>query len=82
MRKAAIAGLGIAYVYEDDALDDIRAGRLMRVLEDWCPLLPGYFLYHPSPAMAALRIRSASLKTRGPSTRTSSGRPFSSNSQS
>ena len=48
MRQAAIAGLGIAYVYEDDAEDDIRAGRLTRILEDWCPLLPGYFLYHPS----------------------------------
>ncbi len=26
MRQAAIAGLGIAYVYQDDAADDIRAG--------------------------------------------------------
>ena len=48
MRQAAIAGLGIAYVYEDDAMDDIRAGRLTRILEDWCPPLPGYFLYHPT----------------------------------
>jgi DNA-binding transcriptional LysR family regulator len=67
MRQAAIAGLGIAYLYEDDAEDDIRAGRLMRVLEDWCPLLPGYFLYHPSrrqtpPALAALI---AALRIRG-----------------
>jgi DNA-binding transcriptional LysR family regulator len=44
MRQAAIAGLGIAYLYEDDAEDDIRAGRLTRILEDWCPLLPGYVL--------------------------------------
>lgn len=67
MRQAAIAGLGIAYVYEDDALDDIRTGRLTRILEDWCPLLPGYFLYHPSrrqtpPALAALM---AALRFRG-----------------
>jgi len=59
MRQAAIAGLGIAYVYEDDARDDIAAGRLVRILEDWCPRLPGYFLYHPSrrqtpPALTAL----------------------------
>ena len=59
MRQAAIAGLGIAYVYEDDVRDDIEAGRLTRVLVAWCPLLPGYFLYHPSrrqtpPALAAL----------------------------
>ena len=66
-REAAIKGLGIAYVYEDDAQEDIRAGRLVRILEDWCGLLPGYFLYHPSrrqtpPALtaliAALRYRS------------------------
>lgn len=59
MRQAAIAGLGIAYLYEDDAAEDIQAGRLTRILEEWCPLLPGYFLYHPSrrqtpPALAAL----------------------------
>jgi DNA-binding transcriptional LysR family regulator len=67
MREAAIAGLGIAYIYEDDAADDIRAGRLVRILEGWCPLLPGYFLYHPSrrqtpPALAALI---AALRFRG-----------------
>ena len=67
MREAAIAGLGIAYVYEDDALADIRAGRLTRILEDWCPSLPGYFLYHTSrrqtpPALAALI---AALRFRG-----------------
>jgi DNA-binding transcriptional LysR family regulator len=67
MRQAAIAGLGIAYLYEDDAEGDVRAGRLTRILEDWCPLLPGYFLYHPSrrqspPALAALI---AALRVRG-----------------
>jgi DNA-binding transcriptional LysR family regulator len=67
MRQAAIAGLGIAYVYQDDAADDIRAGRLVRILEDWCPPLAGYFLYHPSrrqtpPALAALV---AALRFRG-----------------
>jgi DNA-binding transcriptional LysR family regulator len=59
MRQAAIAGMGLAYLYEDDAEDDIGAGRLVRILEGWCPLLPGYYLYHPSrrqtpPALAAL----------------------------
>lgn len=67
MREAALRGIGIAYVYEDEAEGDIRAGRLVRVLEDWCPPLSGYFLYHPSrrqtpPALAALiaalRVRS------------------------
>jgi DNA-binding transcriptional LysR family regulator len=61
MRASAIAGMGIAYLYEDDAADDIRSGRLARVLEEWCPPLPGYYLYHPSrrqspPALTALII--------------------------
>jgi DNA-binding transcriptional LysR family regulator len=59
MRASAIAGMGLAYLYEDDAQEDIRAGRLVRILQDWCPSLPGYFLYHPSrrqtpPALTAL----------------------------
>jgi DNA-binding transcriptional LysR family regulator len=67
MRQAAIAGLGIAYLYEDDAAVDIQAGRLTRILKEWCPQLPGYFLYHPSrrqtpPALAALI---AALRFRG-----------------
>lgn len=58
-REAALRGIGMTYVYEDEAEEDIRAGRLVRVLEDWCPPLSGYFLYHPSrrqtpPALAAL----------------------------
>ncbi|TCU54690.1 DNA-binding transcriptional LysR family regulator [Novosphingobium sp. PhB57] len=59
MRASAIAGMGIAYVYDDDAAADIQEGRLIRVLEDYCPHLPGYYLYHPSrrqtpPALTAL----------------------------
>ena len=58
-REAALAGQGIAYVYADEVAADIRAGRLKRILEKWCPIFPGYYLYHPSrrqtpPALAAL----------------------------
>jgi DNA-binding transcriptional LysR family regulator len=67
MRQAAIAGLGIAYLYEDDAAVDIQAGRLTRILKDWCPQLPGYFLYHPSrrPTPPALAALIAALRFRG-----------------
>lgn len=41
-------GLGLAYVPEDQVIDHIAAGRLIRVLEDWCPPFPGYHLYYPS----------------------------------
>jgi DNA-binding transcriptional LysR family regulator len=58
IREAALAGLGLAYVYEDEVAADIKAGRLVRILEKWCPSFPGYCLYHPSrrqqpPALAA-----------------------------
>jgi len=57
-REAALAGQGIAYVYADEVEADVRAGRLKRILERWCPTFPGYYLYHPSrrqtpPALAA-----------------------------
>jgi DNA-binding transcriptional LysR family regulator len=57
--KAALAGLGLACLPLDMAQADIRAGRLLHVLSDWCPPFPGYHLYYPSrrqqsPAFALL----------------------------
>ncbi|MCK4204825.1 LysR family transcriptional regulator [Brucella pituitosa] len=57
--SSALDGLGIAYMPEDQALPYITDGRLIRVLEDWCPWFPGYHLYYPSrrqqsPALALL----------------------------
>jgi DNA-binding transcriptional LysR family regulator len=46
--KAALAGLGIAYVMEDQVQPMVSDGALVRVLEDWCPPFPGYHLYYPS----------------------------------
>ena len=46
--NAARAGLGLAFLPEDIVQNDISAGRLVRVLEDWCPPFPGYHLYYPS----------------------------------
>jgi DNA-binding transcriptional LysR family regulator len=48
MLEAALAGFGLAYVPEDTVQKHIADGRLMRVLEDWCPAYPGYHLYYPS----------------------------------
>jgi len=48
MLDAALAGLGLAYLPEVLVRAYINKGRLKRVLEDWCPLYPGYHLYYPS----------------------------------
>lgn len=48
MVEAAADGLGIAYVPEPYAQDYLRDGRLVTVLEEWCPSIPGLFLYYPN----------------------------------
>lgn len=45
---AALAGLGIAFLPEEDFAPHLEAGRLVRVLDDWCPPFSGYHLYYPS----------------------------------
>jgi DNA-binding transcriptional LysR family regulator len=64
--NAALAGLGLAYLPEDQVQPHLADGRLIRVLGDWCPPFAGYHLYYPSrrqptPAFAvvvdALRYR-------------------------
>jgi DNA-binding transcriptional LysR family regulator len=46
--KAALAGFGLAYLPEDRVAPHLAEGRLLRMLEDWCPPFPGYHLYYPS----------------------------------
>lgn len=45
---AALDGLGVAFLPEDEFSTHLEEGRLVRVLEDWCPPFPGYHLYYPS----------------------------------
>jgi DNA-binding transcriptional LysR family regulator len=57
--RSVLAGLGLAYLPEDQARPLIADGRLIRVLADWCPPFQGYHLYYPSrrqssPAFALL----------------------------
>jgi DNA-binding transcriptional LysR family regulator len=46
--EASLAGVAIAYLPEDVVAPHLAAGRLVRVLEDWCAPFPGYHLYYPS----------------------------------
>ena len=57
--NAALAGLGLAYLPQDQVQPQLKDGRLIRVLADWCPPSAGYHLYYPSrrqhaPAFALL----------------------------
>ncbi len=70
---AALAGMGLAYVIEEQVASLLRAGALARVLGDWCPPFPGFFLYYPgrrqlSPALAtfidAIRVPAKARKSR------------------
>lgn len=76
--RAARAGLGVTFVPEDMVLADVREGRLVRVLEDWCAPFPGFHLYYPSrrqltPAFSllvdALRYRRTPERPRRRATR-------------
>lgn len=45
---AALEGLGIAFLPEEEFAPHVEKGRLVRVLEDWCAPFEGYYLYYPS----------------------------------
>jgi len=47
VRIAAQNGVGLGYVMEADVREDIVAGRLVRVLDDWTPTLAPLALYYP-----------------------------------
>ena len=44
---AALDGVGLAHMHEALVAEAIAGGLLVRVLEDWCPALPPFFLYYP-----------------------------------
>jgi DNA-binding transcriptional LysR family regulator len=46
--KAAVAGVGLAFVPEQRVLSQIESGELLRVLGDWCQSFSGFHLYYPS----------------------------------
>ncbi|WNZ80976.1 LysR family transcriptional regulator [Pseudomonas sp. P105] len=48
MLDFALAGVGLAHLPEDVVEHHLLGGRLVRVLDDWCPTVTGYHLYYPS----------------------------------
>ncbi len=50
-------GLGLAYAPEPNVMQQLRAGRLVRVLERYAPTVPGFFIYFPSLAQRSPALR-------------------------
>jgi DNA-binding transcriptional LysR family regulator len=54
---AVRAGAGLGYMLEHDVVGEIADGRLIQVLDPWCPPFPGCYLYYPSRQVTpALRV--------------------------
>jgi DNA-binding transcriptional LysR family regulator len=54
---AAVEGLGLAYVFESMVTELLSQKRLVRVLDEYCPQIPGYFLYYPSRVNLAPKLK-------------------------
>ena len=54
---AALEGVGLAYTFDKLALPHIQAKRLRRVLTDFSPTFPGFYLYYPSRRNQAPKMK-------------------------
>lgn len=66
---AAVAGLGLANMMESLVREHIAQGRLIRVLEPYCPPYPGLFLYYPSRLQVAPKLQALIAFLRKPKRR-------------
>lgn len=64
---AAVDGLGLTCLPSDQIDPIVAQGKLVKVLEDWCPPFPGYHLYYPSRrhASSAFALLVDALRYRG-----------------
>lgn len=46
--RAALDGVGFAFISEHKVASHLAEGSLVRVLEDWCQPFAGFFLFYPS----------------------------------
>ncbi|MCY1023585.1 LysR family transcriptional regulator [Pyxidicoccus sp. MSG2] len=57
MIRAALDGVGLAYLMESCIAEELADRRLVRVLTGYCPRFPGLFLYYPSRTQLAPKLR-------------------------
>jgi DNA-binding transcriptional LysR family regulator len=55
--RAALDGIGLTFAFERLAAAALRDGRLVRVLDDWCPEYPGFMLYYPRQRRMSSALR-------------------------
>ncbi|MFF7399533.1 LysR family transcriptional regulator [Achromobacter sp. NPDC008082] len=55
--RAAVDGIGIGSVPETYVTQLLAAGKLVRLLEDWCPTIPGFMLYYPRQRRVSSALR-------------------------
>jgi DNA-binding transcriptional LysR family regulator len=55
--SAAVQGIGIAFGMEHRALTLIRDGRVVPLLKEWCPSIPGWHIYYPKRRHTSLAVR-------------------------
>jgi len=55
--EAALDGLGLAYTFEPLAQPLIRAKRLKRVLSEFSPTFPGFYLYYPGRRQQPAKLK-------------------------
>jgi DNA-binding transcriptional LysR family regulator len=63
--QAALDGVGLAFAFEDSVSELIGEGRLIRVLDDWCPYFPGFMLYYPRQRRTSSALRAFIDMARG-----------------
>jgi len=57
MRAMAVAGVGLLYALEDRIRDEVAAGKLRVVLEQYAPEVPGLYLYFPSRSQVSPALK-------------------------
>ena len=68
MLRAALDGVGLAFLCDaEEAAPHFATGALIRVLEDWSPPFPGYFLYYPSRRHQSAALTALIQTLRAPS---------------
>lgn len=55
--EAALEGIGLAYTFEHLSLPHVRAKKLKRVLNEFSPTFPGFYLYYPSRRQLAPKLK-------------------------